>query len=78
MQSAAVAKSLEEEGVASLLAPPTLPPPVFFCTIEPSSAANQKSRLTQIQSHVLTTSLGRFGGSTAVDIEGGSQSTCDI
>ena len=44
MQSAAVGKALwEEEGVASLLAPPTIAPPVFFCTVEPISAANQRS-----------------------------------
>lgn len=40
MQSEKVGRS---EGVASLLTPPTIPPPVFFCTVEPSSAANQKS-----------------------------------
>lgn len=43
VQSDAVASALEEEGVASLLDPPPVPPPVFFCTVEPSSAANQKS-----------------------------------
>lgn len=41
MQSAAVARAMEKEG--TLLAPPTVPPPVFFCIVEPSSAANQKS-----------------------------------
>jgi elongation factor G len=43
VQSTAVAKSLEEEGVVSLLTPPTVPPPVFLCTVEPSSSANQKN-----------------------------------
>ena len=47
VQSTAVAKSLEEEGVVSLLTPPTVPPPVFLCTVEPSSSANQKSKWTQ-------------------------------
>lgn len=41
MQSAAVARAIEKED--TLLAPPTVPPPVFFCTVEPSSAADQRS-----------------------------------
>lgn len=41
VQSAAVARAIEKEG--TLLAPPKVPPPVFFCAVEPSSAADQRS-----------------------------------
>ena len=71
VQSATVAESLEEECVASLLPPPTVPPPVFLCTVEPSSSVNQKSGFIFSDCCQLVT-ISRFGAITADSVAGGS------
>ena len=58
VQSAAIARTVQKEvGVAPLLTPPNIPPPVFFCTVEPASAIVQKGEHTHRAPTVQESSL---------------------
>lgn len=58
VQSAAIARALQSEvGVVPLLAPPIIPPPVFFCTVEPNSAIAQKGKHTSNITRVFSSQL---------------------
>ena len=78
VKSPTVAKLLESGSGLSLLAPPTVPSPVFLCTVEPSSSTHQRS-VAQFPSFTMLAIVFwcRVGASSAEPVSRGSQSACE-